>query len=521
MACLLCSKFALESTAADTAPVKASTQKTQQLRPNKAIESSTVPRPGQEQEQHGAGRSRQSQQEASRGAAAVVNAALAAAARSSAASDTKVGNQTGSTADARARNRRREPTPPVEAVDALNKVRAEQAVGQARERWDSRAAERSRESKASTAGSKRGLPDVAGARGLASRALQQIGAVTAGVSTGGRAVRRQQQVQQQQQQQAEQPAKQQPVEPAGPRVSVLDRLGSRESQESEQKSGSKQSVFERLSGISPGTLIAQAPLQQQSQAAEAVAAAQQALSRSKLDSTVGKLQQQQGSTQVAAEPRRSLASRLQGAGSAVADQQQEQQSNQQIQPGSSTAAPAAEGQPEAVSAATAGSKRKAPTAPGTNGNAAGSGAAVKKPATAASAGTSGKQQSSGELAALRAMLAAKEAEVRRLQQLKAHQQQQQEADERSVVVFNLAPHIPEAVVRAHFGGCGAIKRCSILVGRMPGPTVPGAYIEFETTMGALAAMGLAGSSLLNLQIQVGPGCMQLHMFQGRLQVCQK
>jgi hypothetical protein len=119
------------------------------------------------------------------------------------------------------------------------------------------------------------------------------------------------------------------------------------------------------------------------------------------------------------------------------------------------------------------------------------------------------------MAALRAMLAAKEAEVRRLQQQKAVQAlqaglqaEQQAADERSIVVFGVSPQVPESVVRAHFSGCGAIRRCTMLPGRVhaaPGAAahVKGAYVEFESSRAVLAAMGLTGTQLLDQTIQVG------------------
>jgi RNA recognition motif-containing protein len=115
------------------------------------------------------------------------------------------------------------------------------------------------------------------------------------------------------------------------------------------------------------------------------------------------------------------------------------------------------------------------------------------------------------MAALRAMLAAKEAEVRRLQQQKAAQAlqaEQQAVDERSIVVFGVSPLVPESVMRAHFSGCGAIKRCTMLPGRMhaaPGAAavIKGAYVEFESSRAVLAAMGLTGTQLLDQTIQVG------------------
>jgi hypothetical protein len=129
------------------------------------------------------------------------------------------------------------------------------------------------------------------------------------------------------------------------------------------------------------------------------------------------------------------------------------------------------------------------------------------------------------------MLAAKEAEVRRLQQQKAvqalqaeKQAEQQAADERSIVVFGVSPQVPESVVRAHFSGCGGIRRCTMLPGRVhaaPGAAahVRGAYVEFESSRAVLAAMGLTGTQLLDQTIQVGWRCWFVQMYLRRECVC--
>jgi hypothetical protein len=139
-------------------------------------------------------------------------------------------------------------------------------------------------------------------------------------------------------------------------------------------------------------------------------------------------------------------------------------------------------------------------------------------AAAAAAGSGGKALSSkeAEIAALRAQLEARQAEVKRLKQA-------QEADQVSVAVFGVSPRVPDTVLMAHFrscaDSCGAnIKRCTMLVGRFsPHVTAPGAYLEFEGMGGDLAsraeaaqkatanALQLSGSMLLDQKITVRGG----------------
>jgi hypothetical protein len=145
-------------------------------------------------------------------------------------------------------------------------------------------------------------------------------------------------------------------------------------------------------------------------------------------------------------------------------------------------------------------------------------AAPAAPAAAAAAGSGGKALSSkeAEIAALRAQLEARQAEVKRLKQA-------QEADLVSVAVFGVSPRVPDTVLMAHFrscaDSCGAnIKRCTMLAGRFqPHVTAPGAYLEFEGMGGDPAsraeaaqkatanALQLSGSMLLDQKITVRGG----------------
>jgi hypothetical protein len=134
-------------------------------------------------------------------------------------------------------------------------------------------------------------------------------------------------------------------------------------------------------------------------------------------------------------------------------------------------------------------------------------------AAGAAAAPGGASSKAAELAALRQMLAAKEAEVRRLQR----EQADAAADERSVVVFGVARAVTDDVLRAHFSVCGgdagdAVRRATLLPGRHV-PGAPGAYIEFRDSHDAgggvvpvsravLGALGLSGSTLLGHQITV-------------------
>jgi hypothetical protein len=187
-----------------------------------------------------------------------------------------------------------------------------------------------------------------------------------------------------------------------------------------------------------------------------------------------------------------------------------------------TATPAA-----AANTAPSSSKRKAdgPAAAAAGADSSSAAAAAtqaKKPrpaagdaapaAAAAAPGVSAKKAS--QLAALRAALAAKEAEVKRLKA-------DADADARSVVVFGVSPAVTDGVLRAHFGVCGggagAIKRATLLPScAMPG--APGAYVEFQdsselgpggasrpvsASRAVLMALGLSGTALLGQQITVG------------------
>jgi hypothetical protein len=137
------------------------------------------------------------------------------------------------------------------------------------------------------------------------------------------------------------------------------------------------------------------------------------------------------------------------------------------------------------------------------------GAAAKKTRTAA-----GSKEA--ELAALRAQLEVRQAEVQRLKQA-------QESDQVSVAVFGVSPRVPDTVLMAHFRSCaqswGAnIRRCTMLPGRFsPHVTTPGAYVEFEGMGGDAAArakaaqqattnaLQLSGSMLLDQKITVRDG----------------
>jgi hypothetical protein len=136
-------------------------------------------------------------------------------------------------------------------------------------------------------------------------------------------------------------------------------------------------------------------------------------------------------------------------------------------------------------------------------------AAAAAPGAAAAAGSK-----EAELAALRAQLQAREAEVLRLKQAA-------ESDAVSVAVFGVSPRVPDTVLMAHFRpaaqSCGAnIRRCTMLAGRFP-PHVsaPGAYVEFEglgpgdaaarakaAAQATANALQLSGSMLLDQKITV-------------------
>jgi hypothetical protein len=139
------------------------------------------------------------------------------------------------------------------------------------------------------------------------------------------------------------------------------------------------------------------------------------------------------------------------------------------------------------------------------------------PAAAAAAPAAAPGSKEAELAALRAQLQARQAEVQRLKQA-------QEADQVSVAVFGVSPQVPDAVLKAHFRSCATscgadIKRCTLLTGRYPPPhsSAPGAFLEFVGVAGDDAAkvkaaqqattnaLQLSGSMLLDQKITVrGP-----------------
>jgi hypothetical protein len=149
-------------------------------------------------------------------------------------------------------------------------------------------------------------------------------------------------------------------------------------------------------------------------------------------------------------------------------------------------------------------------------------AAAAAPAASAPAAAPGSKEA--ELAALRAQLQARQAEVQRLKMA----QEADKVDQVSVAVFGVSPRVPEGVLLAHFGSCATscgatIKRCTLLTGRYP-PHVaaPGAFLEFGATPGigisdpalqakaaqqaTTNALQLSGSMLVDQKITVRGPC---------------